>query len=79
MTASVSGWPPGVCIRTTSSGLLRAQQRGRTPGLFTVERHIRGKWACAKRQTLTQAPVRAQIIDKVIPTAGLLAQVRVAK
>lgn len=50
-----------------------------TPGLFTVERHIRGKWACAKCQTLTQAPVPAQIIDKGIPTAGLLAQVLVGK
>ena len=50
-----------------------------TPGLFTIERHIRGKWACAKCQTLTQAPVPAQIIDKGIPTAGLLAQVLVAK
>ena len=50
-----------------------------TPGLFTVERHIRGKWACAKCQTLIQAPVPAQIIDKGIPTAGLLAQVLVAK
>ena len=50
-----------------------------TPGLFTVERHIRGKWACAKCQTLTQAPVPAQIIYKGIPTAGLLAQVLVAK
>ena len=50
-----------------------------TPGLFTVERHVRGKWACAKCQTLTQAPVPAQIIDKGIPTSGLLAQVLVAK
>ena len=50
-----------------------------TPGLFTVERHIRGKWACAQCQTLTQAPVPAQIIDKGSPTAGLLAQVLVAK
>jgi transposase len=50
-----------------------------TPGLFTGERHIRGKWACAKCQTLTQALVSAQIIDKGIPTAGLLAQVLVAK
>ena len=50
-----------------------------TPGLFTVERHIRGKWACAQCQTLIQAPVPAQIIDKGIPTAGLLAQVLVAK
>ena len=50
-----------------------------TPGVFTVERHIRGKWACSKCQTLTQAPVPAQVIDKGIPTAGLLAQVLVAK
>ena len=50
-----------------------------TPGLFTVERHIRGKWACAQCQTLTQAAVPAQVIDKGIPTAGLLAQVLVAK
>jgi len=50
-----------------------------TPGLSTVERHIRGKWACAQCQTLIQAPVPAQIIDKGIPTAGLLAQVLVAK
>jgi transposase len=50
-----------------------------TPGVFTVERHVRGKWACAKCQTLIQAPVPAQVIDKGIPTAGLLAQVLVAK
>ena len=50
-----------------------------TPGVFTVERHIRGKWACAQCQSLIQAPVPAQIIDKGIPTAGLLAQVLVAK
>ena len=50
-----------------------------TPGLFTVERHIRGKWACTQCQSLIQAPVPAQIIDKGIPTAGLLAQVLVAK
>ena len=49
-----------------------------TPGVFTVERHIRGKWVCSKCQTLTQAPVPAQVIDKGIPTAGLLAQVLVA-
>jgi transposase len=50
-----------------------------TPGVFTVERHIRGKWACAKCQSLVQAPVPAQVIDKGLPTAGLLAQVLVAK
>lgn len=50
-----------------------------TPGVFTVERHVRGKWACAQCQTLVQAPVPAAVIDKGLPTAGLLAQVLVAK
>jgi transposase len=50
-----------------------------TPGVFTVERHIRGKWVCDDCETLIQAPVPAQIIDKGIPTAGLLAQVMIAK
>ncbi len=49
------------------------------PGVFTVERHIRGKWACVKCETLVQAPVDAHIIDKGIPTTGLLAQVLIAK
>lgn len=50
-----------------------------TPGSFTVERHVRGKWACSKCRTLTQAPVPAEIIDKGLPTSGLLAHVLVAK
>ncbi len=50
-----------------------------TPGVFTVERHIRGKWVCDGCETLTQAPMPAQVIDKGIPTAGLLAQVMIAK
>src|SRR5690554_3566283 len=49
------------------------------PGEFTVERHIRGKWVCDQCETLVQAPVPPQVIDKGIPTAGLLAQVLVAK
>ena len=49
------------------------------PGVFTVERHVRGKWVCHQCETLVQAPVPAQIIDKGIPTSGLLAQVVVAK
>ncbi len=56
-----------------------AEKLDYTPGRFTVERHIRGKWACAACETLVQAPVPAHIIDKGIPTAGLLAQVLVAK
>ncbi len=50
-----------------------------TPGVFQVERHVRGKWVCDQCETLTQAPMPAQIIDKGIPTAGLLAQVLIAK
>jgi transposase len=49
------------------------------PGVFTVERHIRGKWVCACCEKLVQAPVAPHVIDKGIPTAGLLAQVLVAK
>jgi transposase len=49
------------------------------PGVFTVERHVRGKWVCACCETLVQAPVPAHVIDKGIPTTGLLAQVLVAK
>lgn len=26
------------------------------PGVFTVERHVRGKWVCTKCETLVQAP-----------------------
>ncbi len=50
-----------------------------TPGVFTVERHIRGKWVCDHCETLTQAPMPAQVIDKGIPASGLLAQVMIAK
>jgi transposase len=56
-----------------------AEKLDYVPGVFTVERHIRGKWVCAQCETLVQAPVPAHIIDKGIPTAGLLAQVLVAK
>ena len=56
-----------------------AEKLDYVPGTFTVERHVRGKWACAACQTLTQAPVPASVIDKGIPTAGLIAQVLVSK
>lgn len=49
------------------------------PGVFTVERHVRGKWACRCCQKLVQAPVPAHVIDKGIPTASLLAHLLVAK
>jgi transposase len=50
-----------------------------TPGIFTVEQHVRGKWVCRGCERLIQAPIPAQIIDKGIPTSGLLAQVLIAK
>jgi transposase len=56
-----------------------AEKLDYVPGVFSVERHIRGKWVCIVCDTLIQAPVPAQVIDKGIPTAGLLAQVMVAK
>ena len=49
-----------------------AEKLDYVPGVFTVERHIRGKWACSEYETITQAPVEAHVIDKGIPTAGLL-------
>lgn len=50
-----------------------------TPGTFTVERHVRGKWACGRCETLVQAPMPPQVIDKGLPTSGLLSHVLVAK
>jgi transposase len=47
--------------------------------VFTVERHIRGKWVCKNCETLIQAPVAPHVIDKGIPTAALLAWVLVSK
>ena len=56
-----------------------AEKLDYTPGTFTVERHVRGKWACAQCRTLVQAPVPAHVIDKGLATAGLMAHVTVAK
>ena len=56
-----------------------AEKLDYVPGVFSVERHVRGKWACTQCETIIQAPVPAHVIDKGIPTAGLLAQVLVAK
>ena len=50
-----------------------------TPGVFTVERHIRGTWVCTQCETVQQAPVPPHVIDKGLPTTGLLAQVLVGK
>jgi transposase len=50
-----------------------------TPGVFTVERHNRGKWVCRSCETLIQAPVPPHIIDKGIPTVAILVHVLIAK
>jgi transposase len=47
--------------------------------VLTVERHIRGEWVCDQCESRIQAPVPAHVIDKGIPTAGLLAHVMIAK
>ena len=57
----------------------RREQLDCVPARFFVLRHIRGKYACACRQTVQAAPMPAQMIDKGISAPGLLAQVAVAK
>jgi len=49
------------------------------PGLFTVERHVRGKWNCRCCEKFVQAPVPAHVIDEGIPAPGLLFHLVVAK
>jgi transposase len=48
------------------------------PAEFFVHRHIRGKWVCKCCQQLVQEAVSPQIIDKGLPTAGLVAHTLVA-
>jgi transposase len=53
------------------------------PAEFFVHRHIRGKWVCKcckaqGEERLVQEPVDPQIIDKGVPTAGLVAHTLVA-
>ncbi len=70
---------PGCGCQLKRIGEDVAEKLDYVPGVFSVERHIRGKWACARCETITQAPVEAHVIDKGIPTTGLLAQVLVGK
>lgn len=49
------------------------------PAEFFVHRHVRGKWACKCCQVLVQEPVEPQIIDKGMPTAGLVAHTLVSR
>lgn len=56
-----------------------SEQLDCVPAQFFVHRHIRGKYACRCCETIQAAALPAQIIDKGLPAAGLLAQVVVAK
>ena len=49
------------------------------PAQFFVHRHIRGKWVCKCCQVLVQEPVEPQIINKGLPTSGLLAHTLVSR
>ena len=49
------------------------------PAQFFVHRHIRGKWTCKCCQTLVQEPVAPQVIEKGMPTAGLVAHITVSR
>jgi len=70
---------PGCGCQMKRIGEDVAEKLDYEPGRFSVQRHVRGKWACAQCQTLIQAPVPACVIDKGIATPSLLAQVTVAK
>lgn len=76
---STSCRTPGCGCQLKRIGEDVAEKLDYVPGVFSVERHIRGKWACARCETIVQAPVDAHVIDKGIPTTGLLAQVLVGK
>ena len=56
-----------------------SEQLDCVPAQFFVHRHIPGKYACRCCQTVLAAAMPAQVIDKGIPAAGLLAQVIIAK
>jgi transposase len=49
------------------------------PAEFFVHRHVYGKWVCKCCQVLVQEPVQPQIIDKGLPTAGLVAHTLVSR
>lgn len=56
-----------------------SEQLHYVPASFEAHRHIRPKYACRHCDTVLSAPLPAQVIDKGLPTAGLVAQVLVAK
>jgi transposase len=56
-----------------------AEKLDYVPGSFQVERHVRGKWVCTACEKIIQAPLPPHVIDKGIPTAGLLAHILTTK
>jgi transposase len=73
---------PAVCVlghALRRIGEETSEQLDCVPAQFFVHLHIRGKYACVCCQTVLAAAMPAQVIDKGIPAAGLLAQVIVAK
>jgi transposase len=56
-----------------------AEELDYVPATLQVEHHVRGKWVCETCETSVQAPVAPHVIDKGIPTAGLLAQVVIGR
>lgn len=50
-----------------------AEKLGYAPDVFTVERHVRGKWVCTHCETRVQASLTPHVIDKgILERAGSL-------
>lgn len=49
------------------------------PAQFYVQRHVRSKWVCRQCDTLIQEPMPAEVIDKGIASAELLAHILISK
>ena len=64
----------GCALKRTGEDV--AEKLEYAPGVFTVERHVSRKRVCMHCETLVRAPVAPHIIDKGIPTAGLLAELQ---
>jgi len=56
-----------------------SEQLGFVPGYFEAIRHVRPKLSCAQCSRIVQMPAPTRPIERAAPTAGLLAQVIVAK
>ena len=75
----------GPCACPTCGGALRAagediaEMLEWVPGRYKVLRHVRPKFACARCETLVQAPAPARPIARGLAGPGLLAHVLVGK